>query len=247
LATYYANIRTAALVTHRAFTIVEMLVVMGIIAVLISLLMPSLEKSRQSSVAVLCESNLRQIGMALNIYADRNQDHYPTWSSWEVYPNGSSSEDDNSALGWTEQIMPGFVAPTNAIYRCPAFPQQAQINYFLETRWLYVHSPTLPCLKRSDITRSSVFILGGDCTGQELYGPPFGINLTHPTTSDCDKTDEGVKCLVFKNELGGVNIHPNGNNVLFADNHVEAFQKYDSQKMTYSPHRMQDWTDITPE
>ena len=190
---------------ESGFTLIELLVVIGIISILTSMLMPTLAKSRRQAEAVVCENNLRQIGIALNVYADQNQDHFPTWSTWEVYPNGTSPEDDDDKLGWTEQIMPGFVPPTSPTYRCPAFIEQARINYFMECRWLYVHSPKLPCLKRSEIKLSSAFVLSGDCTGRELYSLPFGVNFTHPTTSDCDKTDEGLKCLVFKGEAGGLN------------------------------------------
>jgi|GEM_PF-1664966 len=59
------------------FTLVELLVVIGIIAVLISILLPSLNKARASAVGVQCLSNLRQIGIAVRSYAQDNKDWLP--------------------------------------------------------------------------------------------------------------------------------------------------------------------------
>ncbi len=58
---------------RRGFTLIEVLVVAAIIALLISILLPALSRARQQSRATVCLSNLRQLGMAVNMYAQSNK------------------------------------------------------------------------------------------------------------------------------------------------------------------------------
>jgi len=90
-----------------AFTLVELMVVIGVMASLIALLIPALAGARRSAMQTKCASNLRQCGLALRLYANENGDALPYRPKATYYPstilfnyNGSLGNSGSLIKGW---------------------------------------------------------------------------------------------------------------------------------------------------
>ena len=116
---------------NHAFTLVELLVVIGIIAVLIAMLLPALNKARKAAINVQCLSNIRQIATAALMYAGENKGILP--GALEDSQHGISmmalrtTASDTMGVGVPPAAVPtgqgllyqkGFLK-TSALHRCP--------------------------------------------------------------------------------------------------------------------------------
>lgn len=227
----------------QAFTLVELLVVIGIIAILIALLLPALNRAKKQAGLVQCASNLRQIGLTITQYTIANQGYLPAWTAYKTV---SGQYDTASDPAWPQQLQRYLGAsPDAAVYNCPAFPVDRRFNYFLTARWSYLtgrHS-----MKLSEARLSSAYVISGDCTAPGLYPPPFGhVNIPEDDIDKDDAVQEGVS---FRGEINGINMHgfTLGNNVLFADFHVRAYTRFDPSEITYHPRKMVAWADVVPD
>lgn len=101
----------ASSTSSAGFTLVELLVVIGIIAVLISVLLPALNRARASSNSVWCLSNLKQMGLAIRMYAADNKDRLPI-----AYWDGNTSPNNEGATDWGWLILPYLRKGSSGVY-----------------------------------------------------------------------------------------------------------------------------------
>jgi prepilin-type N-terminal cleavage/methylation domain-containing protein/prepilin-type processing-associated H-X9-DG protein len=171
---------------QRAFTLIELLTVIAIIALLAALLLPALSRGKAKAIANTCANNVHQINLALSMYAGNNGGCYPY--CWTGTQNGSG-------ICWYSYILPEL-ANTNAL-RCP-------------TKEMWRNGQTLTYIFSLDRTISDYAanfqISGGNSPGMPLIGPARDTVSAHPDTTvyvvdagtqPVDSTD-GASCVTLQ-------------------------------------------------
>jgi prepilin-type N-terminal cleavage/methylation domain-containing protein len=214
---------------NRAFTLIELLVVIAIIAILAALLLPALTQAKARAWSVRCVSNLRQINVAMRLYADEYNELYPEsgttihWDSVDAQP-----PDGSGRASWMQQLI-AFTVNTN-LYHCPA-DKRSSFSYFNGVRAAYVAlNGNRGSVNGRLILYSSALVLGGDTVDFDPL--------------DADKDDYDQNC------VGGPTngtpalawqTHSLGQNIMLSDGHARWFKGYDANAMTFRYDSVHAW------
>ena len=186
----------------KAFTLIELLVVISIIALLVSILLPSLQTARELGRRTLCASNLRNFGFGLHLYLVDSNEVFPEVISWFRW-GGQAGYDDTTDPSL--RVFNAYITDNYKMFHCPSVPDDPYYPY---------------CRYGNDYATCSVY----------FYGPPKDSYWDRlPTLAGvpqpCDSKwtgDYGIYALPVG--TGGETWHDleqSMNNVVYLDEHVE--------------------------
>jgi len=227
---------------RRGFTLIELLVVIAIIAILAGILFPVFTRARENARKASCQSNLRQLGMAMRMYAS-------DWDGWfPIYPTPCSNTSlyrTASNWHWAEKIQP-YVKDWN-ILRCPSAAQEWQWNAScyppmfgrFPFRCNYGYNEAVANDqnnkgKMGAIQRPTEFVLLADCWWNILKAESRTTEGVNPRVAFADVTDPiganpVVSCGCPARLFQGLDYdtwtrHAGGSNIALADGHVKWYK-----------------------
>lgn len=196
--------------SRRGFTLIELLVVISIIALLIALLLPALQNARETALNTACLSNLRQLGIKFEVYANENDQQLMDYNNINLISGFAPN------FEWWTQVLHRYFGGTldwddltgwdKTVFTCPAHDYNDRVRSYGMNEPFHDqvhHQGDLDTIR----SRSSFLMIadGVDPANGEAFNAPLGIAWWVP---------------------GELSLrHGDGPNVLFADWHAAAMER----------------------
>ncbi len=166
---------------NRGFTLVELLVVIGIITILASMLLPVLQRAKEASRRTVCASNLKQLALAFSLYAEENQGWYPPKD--EIVEN---------LMVKGESIFPEYIGDLN-LFGCPS-----SVYFQKDITFTRDGKPDPACLTSISYIYTGYLITNDSeadaavQAAQNGFGQQFGAYPTETVDDDIDLSKIGL-------------------------------------------------------